>query len=120
VGEYLADRDATVLTAASAAQAYDLLRREPVDVLLVDIAMPGEDGYALIRRLRAGAVPACASIPAAALTAFARKEDRQLALGAGFQMHLAKPVDPCALVSAVATLGRIARSSAAPEIDALA
>jgi CheY-like chemotaxis protein len=73
--------------------------------------MPGEDGYSLIRRLRAGAVPACASTPAAALTAFAREEDRQLALRAGFQMHLAKPVDPAALVAAVASLGQAARSS---------
>jgi len=80
-------------------------------VLLVDIGMPGEDGYSLMRQLRAGAVPTCASIPAAALTAFAREEDRQLALRAGFQMHLAKPVDPAALVAAVASLGQAARSS---------
>jgi signal transduction histidine kinase/ActR/RegA family two-component response regulator len=111
VAEYLADHDATVLTAASAADAYDVLRREQVAVLLVDIAMPGEDGYSLIRRLRAGFVPARASIPAAALTAFARDEDRQLALRAGFQMHLAKPVDPRALVAAVSTLAQAARSS---------
>jgi signal transduction histidine kinase/ActR/RegA family two-component response regulator len=111
VAEYLADREASVFTAASAAHAYDALRRTRVDVLLVDIAMPGEDGYSLMRRLRAGAVPACASTPAAALTAFAREEDRQLALRAGFQMHLAKPVDPAALVAAVASLGQAARSS---------
>jgi CheY-like chemotaxis protein len=111
VAEHLADREAIVLTAASAAHAYEVLRREHVDVLLVDIAMPGEDGYSLMRRLRAGAVAASTSIPAAALTAFARDEDRQLALRAGFQMHLAKPIEPGALIAAVARLGQAARSS---------
>jgi CheY-like chemotaxis protein len=88
------------------------LRRERVNVLLADIAMPGEDGYTLIRRLRSGHVPGMASIPAAALTAFAREEDRQLAMHAGFQMHLAKPVDASVLVLAVATLSRITRVAA--------
>jgi two-component system CheB/CheR fusion protein len=76
-----------------------------VDVLLADIAMPGEDGYSLIRKLRADQSAALASIPAAALTAFARNEDRQQALEAGFQLHLAKPIDLQTLVNAVATLG---------------
>ena len=83
-----------------------MLGHEHVDVLLVDIAMPVEDGYSLIQRLRAGVVPGRASIPAAALTAFARDEDRRLALAAGFQMHLAKPIDAESLVSAVASLAR--------------
>jgi CheY-like chemotaxis protein len=74
-------------------------------VLLADIAMPGEDGYSLIRKIRALEQPGLASIPAAALTAFARNEDRQQALQAGFQLHLAKPIDAQTLVSAVATLG---------------
>jgi CheY-like chemotaxis protein len=78
-------------------------------VLLADIAMPGEDGYSLIRRVRALADGAAASIPAAALTAFARKEDRQQALQSGFQIHLAKPVDARELVAAVATLARAGR-----------
>jgi CheY-like chemotaxis protein len=95
-----------VFTASSAADAYDVLRRERVDVLLADIAMPNEDGYTLIRRLRQGAVPMSTSIPAAAITAFAREEDRQLAVRAGFQMHLAKPVDPDCLIAAVASLAR--------------
>jgi CheY-like chemotaxis protein len=76
--------------------------------------MPVEDGYSLIQRLRSGVVPGSASIPAAALTAFARDEDRRLALAAGFQMHLAKPIDADALVSAVASL---ARASAAKLIS---
>jgi signal transduction histidine kinase/ActR/RegA family two-component response regulator len=106
LSEHLQRCDGVVFTAGSAADAYDVLRREHVDVLLADIAMPGEDGYTLIRRLRAGHVPASASIPAAAVTAFAREEDRRLALRAGFQMHLAKPVDPDCLVAAVASLAR--------------
>ena len=83
-----------------------MLKREPVDVLLADIAMPGEDGYSLIRKLRALRAPGAAVIPAAALTAFAREEDRAAALRAGFQMHLAKPIDVGSLVAAVAELGR--------------
>jgi signal transduction histidine kinase/ActR/RegA family two-component response regulator len=105
VAAHLESRRAVVLTAASAAQALELLRRVRVDVLLADVAMPGEDGYSLIRKLRAlDAVNA--SIPAAALTAFAREEDREQALRAGFQLHLAKPIDAASLVAAVATLGR--------------
>jgi CheY-like chemotaxis protein/anti-sigma regulatory factor (Ser/Thr protein kinase) len=106
VAEHLQRCHGVVFTAASAADAYDVLRRERVDVLLADIAMPGEDGYTLIRRVRQGVVPRSTSIPAAAITAFAREEDRQLAVRAGFQMHLAKPVDPDCLIAAVASLAR--------------
>jgi CheY-like chemotaxis protein len=67
--------------------------------------MPGEDGYSLIRRLR-GMDIATSDVPAAALTAFAREEDRQEALEAGFQLHLSKPIDASALIAAVATLAR--------------
>lgn len=105
VAAQLEAHSAVVLTAASAPQALDVMQREHVDVLLADIAMPGEDGYALIRKLRALHPSAAASIPAAALTAFARNEDRLQALQAGFQLHLAKPVDAHALVTAVARLG---------------
>jgi CheY-like chemotaxis protein len=107
LAECLQMHEASVHTAASASDAYATLQREQIDVLLADIAMPGEDGYALIRRVRAGFVPGHATIPAAALTAFAREEDRHLALHAGFQMHLVKPVDPSAVVGAVATLARM-------------
>ena len=71
-----------------------------------DIAMPIEDGYSLIRRVRSSATMATASIPAAALTSFARDEDRQQALEAGFHVHVAKPVDPRRLIEAIASLGR--------------
>jgi CheY-like chemotaxis protein len=110
VAEYLHRHEAVVLTASSAGQAFDLLRRERVDVLLADIAMPGEDGYSLIKRIRETAAPETAAIPAAALTSFARDEDRQHALRAGFQLHLSKPVDPRSLVEAVANLGRNSRA----------
>ncbi len=112
VAEHLDHHGAVPLVAASAAEAYDVLRRERVDVLLADIAMPGEDGYMLVRRLRSGFVPGLASLPAAALTAFAREDDRTLAMRAGFHMHLAKPVDPEALAAAVATLARMKRAPA--------
>jgi CheY-like chemotaxis protein/anti-sigma regulatory factor (Ser/Thr protein kinase) len=111
VAAHLEAYHAAVMTAPSAAAALDVLAHHHVDVLLADIAMPGEDGYSLIRKLRAFHSPAIASIPAAALTAFARNEDRQQALEAGFQLHLAKPIDAETLVNAVATLGgRVARA----------
>lgn len=113
VAAHLSECGAAVLTASSAADAFDLLQQGNVGVLLADIGMPDEDGYALIRRIRALAPSSLASIPAAALTAFARDEDRLLALNAGFQLHLPKPVDPSWLVTAVATLGRMQTSAAA-------
>jgi signal transduction histidine kinase/CheY-like chemotaxis protein len=96
---------AIVVTAHSAAQALELLMRDPVDVLLADIAMPGEDGYELIRKLRALHPAPIASVPAAALTAFVRGEDKLKALQAGFQLHLSKPIDAHTLVTAVGRLG---------------
>jgi signal transduction histidine kinase/CheY-like chemotaxis protein len=105
VAAYLESHGATVLTAQSAARALEILQRDRVDVLLADVAMPGEDGYTLVRKLRGLQASRAATIPAAALTAFAREEDRQEALQAGFQMHLTKPIDAGALVAAVATLG---------------
>jgi signal transduction histidine kinase/ActR/RegA family two-component response regulator len=95
---------ATVVSAASARDAIQTLNREPVDVLLADIAMPEQDGYELIREIRSARTSASSSVPAAAVTAHARDDERQRALDAGFQMHLAKPVDPRTLARAVATL----------------
>jgi len=106
IAEYLETRHARVLTADSAAGALEQLASERVDVLIADIAMPGEDGYSLIRTMRA-AQGVMASIPAIALTAFARSEDRQQSLRSGFQLHLAKPIDGQALLSAVASLGKL-------------
>jgi CheY-like chemotaxis protein len=100
-----------VLTASSVAQALDVLRGEHVDVMLADIAMPGEDGYTLVRKLRA-MDGAAAKTPAAALTALARDEDRQQALDAGFQLHLAKPIDSESLLAAVAGLAGLRKIAA--------
>jgi CheY-like chemotaxis protein len=82
-------------------------QRQQVDVLLADIAMPDEDGYELSRKLRASPEPAPAAVPAAALTAFALEDDRQRAIQAGFQSHLAKPIDPQALLEAVTNLRKV-------------
>src|SRR4051812_22551455 len=105
VAAHLESCNATVMTASSAPEALHLLQQHPVHVLLADIAMPGEDGYSLIRKLRA-LDASIAAVPAAALTAFAREEDRQEALDAGFQLHLSKPIDAGSLIAAVATLAR--------------
>jgi CheY-like chemotaxis protein len=105
VAEHLQNHHARVLTAASVSEALSVLERQRVDVLLADVAMPGEDGYSLMRKLRSLPQEHSQRIPAAALTAFARDEDRRDALAAGFQMHLTKPIDAGSLVSAVAALG---------------
>jgi CheY-like chemotaxis protein len=108
VAALLTRAGAEVVTAASAAEASALLETLRPDALVSDLGMPDEDGFSLARRLRAN--PATRDVPAIALSAFARPEDRRNALIAGFQMHLAKPVDPAELVLAVASLrGRIWR-----------
>jgi signal transduction histidine kinase len=94
---------AEVAAATSAADALDVFAAAPPDVLVSDISMPGEDGYALLARVRAGAR---ASTPAVALTGFASPEDRARAVAAGFQAHVAKPVDPAALISLVHKLAQ--------------
>ncbi len=95
---------AQVTGVPSAADALASLDRLPADVLVSDLAMPDEDGYSLIRKVRAREAESGGHLPAAALTAYARAEDRTKALGAGFQMHLPKPIDPSDLVAVVASL----------------
>lgn len=94
---------ATVLTASSAEEALELLQVSPVQALVSDVAMPGGDGYDLIRKVRrlGGALGA---IPAIALTSLTREQDRRDAIAAGFHRHLSKPVDLVALVQTVAEL----------------
>lgn len=99
----LQDCNATVATASSAGEAIEMLLQEAPDILISDIGMPAEDGYGLIRRIRALSAGQ-SRIPAIALTAYARKEDRAKAMEAGFQQHLAKPVDPSELVAMVQSL----------------
>jgi PAS domain S-box-containing protein len=95
---------AQVEAAASAQDALARLESFGPDVLVSDIGMPGEDGYSLIHKVRALTKNGPKAIPAAALTAFARKEDRARAMLAGFQSHIAKPIDPDELLIVVATL----------------
>lgn len=95
---------ADVREAGSAAEASKILETWVPDVLISDIAMPGEDGYSLIRRLRMSPEQSLRTLPAIALTAFARMEDQTRALEAGFQRHLPKPFEPAAILSAVQAL----------------
>jgi PAS domain S-box-containing protein len=99
----LQDCHASVVTAGSAEEAVQILLRDIPDVLVSDIGMPGEDGFTLIRRIRL-LTGASALVPAIALTAYARIEDRVKAIHAGFQMHLSKPVEPIELVAMVKSL----------------
>jgi len=95
---------ARVTAAASAAEGFEAVGRLRPDVLVADIGMPVEDGYSLIARVRALGAAAGGDLPAAALTAYARAEDRARALAAGFQAHVAKPVEPRLLTETVARL----------------
>ena len=90
--------------AASAAEGATALARFAPQVIVCDIAMPGEDGYSFIRKLRARETAAGGAIPALALTALASKEDKRMALAAGFQRHMAKPIDIDHLRTAVLEL----------------
>ena len=102
--ELLARRGSEVTTAESAAAALEEIGRSRPDVLVSDIGMPEEDGYSLIRKVRSSEGQSGARIPAVALTAYARAEDRVRALSAGFQVHVPKPVDPVELIVVVASL----------------
>jgi len=95
---------AAVRSCDSAAAALDLLKAWRPDVLLSDIGMPGEDGYSLIRKVRALPADTGGETPAIALTGFGRTQDRQRALAAGFHLHVAKPVDPAELTILIAGL----------------
>ncbi|HSF41223.1 MAG TPA: ATP-binding protein, partial [Thermoanaerobaculia bacterium] len=110
VRRVLEERKADVATVSSAAEALAALRLSPPDVLVSDLGMPDEDGYGLIRAVRALPPDQGGAVPAAAVSALARPEDRERALLAGFQMHLAKPVEPAELVAAVAKLAERASS----------
>jgi CheY-like chemotaxis protein len=100
----LENAGATVTTASSAAEALELLKRSHYDALIADLGMPQMDGLELIRRVRQTLPAPVNQVPAAALTAYARSDDRISAVASGFQMHLAKPVNPTELVIAIAML----------------
>jgi signal transduction histidine kinase len=103
--EFLLTQQGAVVTgAASAAEAFAAVKGHPPDVLLSDIEMPGENGYALIGRVRALAPEDGGAVPAAAMTAHGSREDRDRALAAGFQRHLPKPFQPADLFALVGDL----------------
>lgn len=111
IGRALEGRGATITVADNSSQAWKILELTDIDVLLADIAMPGQDGYELIRRIRSSTGKKLASLPAAAVTAHAGHDERRRALAAGFQVHVAKPVEPFELVRTVDRLAHDRRRS---------
>jgi CheY-like chemotaxis protein len=106
VSEVLEAAGARVATASSAADALKQLDAEVPDVLVADLGMPLVDGFQFIDRVRRHPNARVRELPAAALTAYARSEDRMKALRAGFHIHLAKPIDPAELVTTIAALAK--------------
>ena len=104
IGSLLEHCKVEVMTASSAAQALEMIRTHRPDIMVSDIGMPGEDGYSLIKKLRALAPADGGRTPALALTAYARMEDRTRAMVAGFNMHIAKPIEPAELLITIANL----------------
>jgi CheY-like chemotaxis protein len=100
----LAESGASVTVAATVRGALKALEGDSFDVLVSDIAMPHEDGHDLIRKVRALDAERGGRIPALAVTAYARPEDRAAALASGYQEHVAKPIEPPELAALVATL----------------
>ena len=94
---------------ASGAEALDVLKRQSFDILVSDIGMPDLDGYELMRLARSLDTSRKGPIPAIAVTAYARAEDRQRSLLAGYQMHLAKPIEARELVAGIASLLHLRR-----------
>ena len=104
VAELLEAAGAEVTTAGSAEEALRRLDADPPSVLIADLGMPLVDGFQLIEQVRRHGSPLVRQVPAVALTAYARSEDRVRALKAGFQTHLAKPIDPAELAATIAAL----------------
>jgi CheY-like chemotaxis protein len=98
--------EAITFSASSAEQALSIIERDVPDLLVSDIGMPGMDGYELMRKVRALPNQRARRVPAVAVTAYARSEDMRRALAEGFQLHMAKPIEPAAFASAVARLSR--------------
>jgi CheY-like chemotaxis protein len=106
VKRIMEDRGATVTACTSAAECLACVPKQRPDVIIMDIGMPDMDGYQLIGKLRALTPDQGGRTPAVALTAFARSEDRRQAMLAGFDVHVAKPVEPSELVAVVSRLAR--------------
>jgi PAS domain S-box-containing protein len=111
IREVLKECGSEVILSHSAAEALEAIEKYKPDILISDLGMPDEDGYSLITKIRALPPERGGHIPAAALTAYARAEDRMRVLRSGFQFHLPKPVDSAELVTVVASLaGRAYKS----------
>jgi CheY-like chemotaxis protein len=108
--DVLEQAGAVVATAEGGRAALQLMGESVPDVLLSDLGMPGMDGFDLLAAVKASPAEAVRAIPAIALTAYARSDDRTRSLTSGFLMHLSKPIDPGELVAAVASLRRPASS----------
>jgi PAS domain S-box-containing protein len=117
LAELLDAAGAQVSTAQSVDEALRHLDADPPSVLLSDLGMPHVDGFQLIERVRRHRNPIVRRIPAAALTAYARSDDRMKALRAGFQIHLAKPIDPAELVTTIAALVKRFAPGGAEEVS---
>lgn len=109
---------AEVRASASVREALDAVNEFLPHVLLADIAMPGEDAYDLIKRLRDMDNPALRHLPAAALTAYCSIDDRFRVLSAGYQLHVPKPVQPLDLALTVAEMARKVRDAISPSPEA--
>lgn len=107
----LESRRAQVLCASSVAEALSCVQEAVPHVVISDIAMPGEDGYAFMEKLRALPKEQGGAVPAIALTAFSQGRDRERALAAGFTRHLPKPVDLAELCAEIDRLGRLAHNA---------
>ena len=104
IREVLKECGSEVILSRSAAEALEAIEQHKPDILISDLGMPDEDGYSLISKIRALPAEQGGQIPAAALTAYARAEDRMRVLRSGFQFHLPKPIDSAELVTVVASL----------------
>ena len=106
VATILRQSGAAVTAVRSASEAIEAFATVTPNIVVSDIEMPGEDGYSLIRKLRAGSLPGGRTVPAIALSAYAGPGDRMRALDAGFQLHVSKPVEPAELVAVLANLAQ--------------
>jgi signal transduction histidine kinase/CheY-like chemotaxis protein len=110
----LEEAGARATAVGSVKQALETLESRPPDVLVSDIGLPDEDGYALIRRIRSREAERGGFLPAVAMTGYVRAEDRARVLAAGFQVHVPKPINPAELTAAVAAVARDPRRGSAP------
>jgi CheY-like chemotaxis protein len=109
IARILEGQGVSCMCAASAAEALELLSKEQFDLLISDIGMPDVNGFELIRQVRHLDKSRSGPLPAIALTAYARPEDRQRSLLAGFHMHLSKPIEARELIASIASLLHLSR-----------